>query len=120
MIHHNYFVYITTNVSRTVLYIGVTNDLEIRRKQHHDNKGKQETFAGRYYCHNLVYWERFQYINDAIAREKELKKWNRSKKNNLIEDLNPSWKFLNQEVLKRNTSFQVIFPFVISGGAVRS
>ncbi len=77
MKQHNYFVYIVTNISKSTLYIGVTNDLETRLQQHLANKNKPETFAGKYHCHNLVYWERFQYIDDAIAREKELKKWNR-------------------------------------------
>lgn len=70
---HNYFVYITSNPTRTVLYVGVTNDLVRRLEEHRTNKGKPETFAGRYYCYNLVYYERFGHIQQAIEREKEVK-----------------------------------------------
>jgi putative endonuclease len=96
--NHNYFTYITTNSSKTVLYIGVTNDLQTRLAQHYENRGKAETFAGKYFCHNLIYWERFQYIEHAVEREKELKKWNRLKKERLITSFNPGWRFLNGEV----------------------
>jgi putative endonuclease len=92
---HNYFVYITTNPTRTVLYVGVTNDLSVRIQQHYENRGNKESFAGRYYCYNLIYYERFQYINDAIAREKEIKKWRREKKEVLINSMNPKWEFLD-------------------------
>lgn len=95
---HNYFVYITTNPSRTVLYIGVTNDLLARMIQHYENKGLKNTFAGRYFCYNLIYWEHFDHIDDTIAREKEIKKWRRSKKEDLIKGFNPEWKFLNGEI----------------------
>lgn len=92
---HNYFVYITTNPTRSVLYVGVTNDLSVRIQQHYENRGNVESFAGRYYCYNLIYYERFQYINDAIAREKEIKKWRREKKEVLINSMNPKWDFLD-------------------------
>jgi len=96
--HHNYFVYIVTNSGRTVLYIGVTNDLPTRLQQHYANRGNPATFPGKYNCHNLVYWERHQFIDHAIEREKELKQWRREKKTNLISEFNPSWRFLNDEV----------------------
>jgi putative endonuclease len=98
MKQHNYYVYIVTNPARTVLYIGVSNDLIIRLQQHFDNRGKPETFAGKYHCYNLIYWERFQYIDHAIEREKELKKWRREKKDQLIDVFNPERKFLNTEI----------------------
>jgi len=101
MRNHNYFVYIVTNSSKSVLYIGVTNDLPTRLAQHFENKNKPETFAGRYHCHHLIYWERFQYIDHAIEREKELKKWSRSKKNALIGEFNPTWDFLNEEISEK-------------------
>ncbi|MEQ6120377.1 GIY-YIG nuclease family protein [Reichenbachiella sp. MALMAid0571] len=97
--NHNYFVYITTNPGKSVLYIGVTNDLFTRMQQHYENRGKSNTFAGRYYCYNLIYWERFQYINDAIDREKELKKWSRKKKEELIATTNKNWKFYDYREL---------------------
>src|ERR1700749_144203 len=98
MWNYNYYVYITTNPEKTVLYVGVTNDLRVRIFQHTENKGKPGTFAGKYYCYNLVYYEHFSDINHAIAREKETKKWRRAKKVALIESINPSWRFLNDEI----------------------
>ncbi len=95
----NYFVYILTNPKKTVLYIGVTNDLEQRVIEHYLNRGKPKTFAGRYYCYNLVYFERFPYPMQAIDREKELKSWRRSLKEDLINQENPEWKFLNSEIM---------------------
>jgi putative endonuclease len=98
MWNYNFYVYITTNPDKTVLYIGVTNDLSRRLYEHAENKGKKETFAGKYYCYNLIYYEHFSNINHAIEREKEIKKWRREKKVSLIASLNPEWKFLNEEV----------------------
>ena len=82
--NHNYFVYIVTNPGRTVFYIGVTNDLATRLQQHYSNRGNLTTFAGKYNCYNLIYWERHQFIEHAVEREKEIKKWCREKKENLI------------------------------------
>lgn len=95
---HNYFVYITTNPLKTVLYIGVTNDLKRRLFEHQENKGNPQTFAGKYYCYNLIYFERFDFIQHAIDREKQLKKWSRKKKKYLIAQENPNWNFLNDEI----------------------
>mgnify|MGYP001818697627 CR=1 FL=1 len=95
---YNYFVYITTNPAKTVLYVGVTNNLFIRIKQHQENAGKNKTFAGRYFCFNLIFWERYSSIHHAIAREKEIKKWRRRKKIELINEFNPDWGFLNDEI----------------------
>jgi putative endonuclease len=93
---HNYFVYIVTNKNKTVLYIGVTNDLQ-RRIYEHAN-GLLPGFTKKYNCHFLVYYEHFQNIDDAISREKELKKWRREKKEKLIIEFNPEWKFLNTKI----------------------
>jgi putative endonuclease len=84
---HQYYIYIVTNPERTVFYTGVTNDLVLRIVEHWMNRGKSETFAGKYYCYNLLYYEEFRYINDAIAREKEIKGWRRQKKLDLIKQL---------------------------------
>lgn len=92
---HNYFVYITSNPSRTVLYVGVTNDLLRRLEEHRQNKGKPETFAGRYYCFNLLYYERFGQVQQAIEREKEVKLFSREEKEALIKALNPEMVRLN-------------------------
>ena len=90
-----YYVYIITNKIKTVLYTGVTNDLHQRIIEHYLNRGKPETFAGKYNCHLLLYHEEFTYINDAICREKEIKKWTRKKKEALIYSFNPGAKALN-------------------------
>lgn len=96
---HNYFVYIITNPKKTVLYTGVTNDLYTRLQQHfEDNSGGRKTFAGRYFCYNLIYFECHSNINHAIEREKEIKGWTRKKKELLIQNFNPTWKFLNEEI----------------------
>ena len=86
-------VYILTNVHHEVLYIGVTSDL-FQRIPEHINKVYPNSFTAKYNCNKLVYYETFGRIEDAIAREKQLKKWNREWKNKLIADFNPEWKDL--------------------------
>ena len=86
-------VYILTNVHHEVLYIGVTSDLFTRIPEH-INKVHPDSFTAKYNCNKLVYYETFGRIEDAIAREKQLKKWNRGWKNKLISDFNPEWKDL--------------------------
>ncbi|MDB5029819.1 GIY-YIG nuclease family protein [Mucilaginibacter sp.] len=98
MWNYNFCVYITTNPIKTVLYVGVTNDLNRRIQEHTENKGNKNSFAGKYYCYNLIYYEHFSDINFAIQREKEIKKWSRKKKMSLIESFNPEWKFLNEAI----------------------
>lgn len=96
---HNYFTYILTNKSKTVLYIGITNDLTTRIRQHRENAlTSKSSFTGKYNCYSLIYWERFQDVDQAIKREKEVKRWSRSKKEKLINSFNPDWKFLNSDV----------------------
>ena len=90
---HNYYVYILTNKNHTVLYIGVTNNLKRRIKEHKDKIN--EGFTKKYNVDKLVYFEKHQYINKAIKREKQLKKWRRQWKENLIHDMNPDWKDLS-------------------------
>lgn len=85
-----------TNKNKTVLYIGVTSDLQ-KRVFEHEN-GLIEGFTKKYNCHYLVYYEHFQHIEDAITREKEIKKWRRQKKENLINVFNKEWRFLNTEI----------------------
>ena len=94
----NYFVYILTNQYRTTLYIGVTNNIQKRLGQHYfDSQNAKKSFAGKYNCIYLVYYEIFSNPKEAIAREKELKKWRREKKNKLISEFNPKWETLNNE-----------------------
>ncbi len=90
-----YYVYILTNHSRTVLYIGVTNDLTRRLQEHiGDSLESKRTFTGKYNCTHLLYYEEFRQVNDAIAREKELKGWKRERKIELVRALNPDLKTL--------------------------
>lgn len=86
--HHEYFIYILANRSRT-LYTGVTNDLVVRVLQH--RQGKVDSFTTRYRIHRLVYFERFAYIDRAIAREKYIKHMTRDEKLSLISSMNPTW-----------------------------
>jgi putative endonuclease len=95
MRQNNYYIYIMANWNNKVIYVGMTNDLE-RRVYEHKNK-KIEGFTKRYNVTRLVYYEYTNAINSAIAREKQIKKWRREKKNNLIETLNPEWKDLSEE-----------------------
>ncbi len=80
---YNYYVYITTNQSKTTLYIGVTNNLARRLEEHCENRGNKKTFAGKYHCYNLVCCEVHKSIEEAINREKEIKKWRREKRKSL-------------------------------------
>jgi putative endonuclease len=92
---HEYYVYILASRSRT-LYIGVTNNL--RRRLHEHREGTADNFTAKYKIHRLVYFERFQYINNAIAREKYLKHFTREEKIALIEANNPTWEDLAAEL----------------------
>ena len=98
MIFDNYFIYITTNPGKNVLYTGIKNDLYTRMLQHYSNRGLKTTFAGKYFCYNLIYYERFDNPEDAIHREKEIKGWRRSKKVELINSQNPQWRSFNGEI----------------------
>lgn len=93
---HQYWVYILSNDAHSVFYIGVTNDL-YRRILEHRAMEDEEAFTGRYRVLKLVYYQRYQWINEAIAREKKLKKWKREWKVALINELNPGWKDLLSE-----------------------
>jgi len=92
----NFFVYMMTNKSRVVLYTGVTNDLTRRVWEH--QHGELKGFTKTYKVNRLVYFEDYDDPRDAIAREKEIKGWRRSKKNALVETLNPKWADLSNTV----------------------
>jgi putative endonuclease len=83
-----------------VLYTGITNDLNRRLYEHreHSKPFRHISFAGRYNAYFLLYYERFEQVEYAIAREKEIKGWRRSKKEALINTLNAEWRFLNDEI----------------------
>jgi putative endonuclease len=86
---YTYYVYILTNVMRNVVYVGVTNNLENRVVEHRTGRGG--AFTRQYRVNTLVYAEEYQQDEEAIAREKEIKGWRRSKKDALVETLNPTW-----------------------------
>lgn len=93
----NYYVYITVNQRFTVYYIGFTNNITKRIQQH-----KNKTFKGftaKYNVDVLVYYEHFYDVNEAIDREKQLKKWSRNKKVELIKQHNPEFKDLSVDLI---------------------
>ena len=89
-----YYVYILTNKNDKVMYIGVTNNLQRRVYEHQEEK--IEGFTKKYHVHKLVYFEEYSDVQYAIEREKQLKKWIRAKKNNLVETKNPNWNDLSE------------------------
>lgn len=91
------FIYIVTNKNNTTLYIGVTSNLP-KRILEHKEKRYENSFSARYNLNKLVYFEEFQMIGDAIAREKQLKGGNRVTKINLINNFNPNWNDLYEEI----------------------
>lgn len=94
MLNNTYYIYILTNWNNNVLYIGMTNDLKRRVFEH--QKKCFPGFTRKYNVTKLVYFEHTYDANSAIQREKTLKKWRRSKKDALIESLNPSWRDLSE------------------------
>ena len=91
---HGGTVYIMTNRLRTVVYIGVTADLRARVEEHKNHTFKR-SFTAKYHCEFCVFYEHFPTIMQAISREKEIKKWRRDKKNELINSMNPNWEDLS-------------------------
>ncbi|MCX7549350.1 GIY-YIG nuclease family protein [Xanthomarina sp. F2636L] len=92
---HNYYVYIVTNKTKTVLYTGVTNNLKERLYYHNNPLPFSKAFTTKYNCFYLIYYEHFLEVNDAIKREKQIKGYSRAKKETLINAFNPTRKFLN-------------------------
>lgn len=95
-LHKNGYIYIMTNKYRTTFYIGVTNDLRSRVWQHINNEGSE--FVKKYKLYDLVYYEFFERITDAIDREKQLKNWHKDWKINLIKSENPTMKDLKEQL----------------------
>ena len=93
----NYWVYIVANWDNTVLYIGMTNNLTRRMGEHFAGTGS--SFTHRYQAHKLLYYEHTTEVASAIAREKQLKKWRREKKHQLISTMNPDWKDLMPSIM---------------------
>ncbi|AOW20925.1 GIY-YIG nuclease family protein [Urechidicola croceus] len=91
----NSFVYILTNKYRTTFYIGVTTNLSKRLYEHYE--GKASVFTKKYQIINLVYYEQFIDVEQAIAREKQLKNWHKEWKLNLIKEMNPKLETLDYQ-----------------------
>jgi len=96
MYTNQYYVYIMTNKNNTVLYTGVTNDLQRRVFEHKSSKGNK--FTNKYKINKLVYYESTQDVNAAIYREKQIKAGSRKSKIALIEQMNPDWTDLSEEI----------------------
>ena len=94
----SYYVYILASATNYSVYIGVTNDL-IRRVYEHRHEADPNSFTAQYQIHKLVYFEQTTDVRAALEREKQLKGWRRSKKNALIETMNPQWKDLYLDLL---------------------
>ena len=91
------WTYIVTNKTHSTIYVGVTSDLIGRVKQHME-KTYPNSFTAKYNCNKLVWYEGFHSIDDAIAREKQIKGWVREKKLKLIESKNPNWDDLYETI----------------------
>ena len=94
----DYYVYMMTNSHRNVLYTGVTNDLQ-KRVYEHKNHLDKGSFTARYNVEYSIYFECTSDVKAAIEREKQIKSWNRRKKNILVESKNPEWKDLYEFIL---------------------
>ena len=89
------FVYMLSNWDDSVLYIGVTSNLPKRIYEHRN--GLVDGFTRKYNVYKLVYYEETTYMQSALEREKQLKKWSRAKKNALIVQMNPTWRDLSED-----------------------
>ena len=96
MFDTSYYVYILSSRRNGTLYVGMTNNL-VKRIWEHKNK-KVDGFTEKYNVHHLVYFEQYTNPESAIGREKQIKKWNRQWKLRLIEENNPQWKDLYEEI----------------------
>ena len=92
----HYYVYVMSNKHNTVLYVGVTNDL-LRRVYQHKTK-RADSFTKKYNVDKLVYYETYEDVREAIAREKQLKGGSRKQKSDLVENCNPEWQDLYEEI----------------------
>lgn len=93
------FIYIMSNIERTTLYIGVTRNLRTRVEEHRKHI-HPNSFTTRYNCLHLVYYEYFDFLSEAVAREKQLKNWKRAWKEDLIKKKNPKMIDLYENLVK--------------------
>jgi len=97
-----YYVYILTNKNNKVMYIGFTNNIQRRVKEH--KEALIDGFTKKYNVNKLVYFEKYKDVHQAIKREKQLKSLLRIKKNALVESMNPTWEDLSTYILRRSNS----------------
>ena len=93
-----YYVYLLSNATNSTVYTGVTNNL-VKRVYEHKNKLDPNSFTARYHVHKLVYYETTSDVYSAIEREKQIKSWGRSRKNQLVDSMNPRWEDLYGNLL---------------------
>jgi putative endonuclease len=91
-----YFIYVMSNTSNSTIYVGVTNNIERRVLEHRTPDTK--SFTTRYHCHKLVYYEEYSSIDEAISREKQIKSWSRTRKDKMIDLMNPDRKDLMPQI----------------------
>ena len=96
MKEYKFYIYIMFNRRNGTLYVGVTNDI-VRRVHEHKTKVVPKSFTAIHGCDKLGYYEEFNYVNDALEREKKLKSGSRKKKISLIESINPNWLDLSEQ-----------------------
>jgi len=96
--NYSFYVYIMSNYRRNIFYVGFSNDIIRRTIEHKYGIGSE--FTKKYNLKYLVYYEEYQYVHDAISREKEIKKWRREKKINLIKNSNPNLEDLSKQLFK--------------------
>ena len=89
---------ILSNKLNTTIYVGVTRDL-VRRVYEHRHKLDKDSFTAKYDIYKLVYYETMTDVRAAIEREKQIKSWNRARKNKLVENNNPTWEDLYESIL---------------------
>jgi len=93
-----YYVYILANATNVAIYTGVTNNL-IRRVFEHKENADPKSYTAKYKIHKLVYYETTTDVKAALEREKQIKDWNRKRKNQLVESMNPTWRDLYPEII---------------------
>ena len=98
-----YYVYLLANATNTTLYTGVTNNL-YRRMEEHVKHADPHSFTAKYDVTKLVYYEQTADVKAALAREKQIKGWNRKRKNKLVESMNPNWENLLQKLLEQESA----------------
>ena len=93
-----YYVYLLTNANKNLIYVGITNNL-VRRVYEHKNHLDMGSYTARYNIDQLVYFETTKDVYSAISREKQIKGWNRKRKNKLVESMNPGWQDIYNTIL---------------------